>query len=45
MIPTENQTLTFVKEGESWVMTGDAILGLTLENAEWQGFGELDMLL
>ncbi len=43
MIPTENQTLTFVKEGESWVMTGDAILGLTLENAEWQGFGELDM--
>ena len=43
MVPVENQTLTFVKEDDSWVMTGTAILGLTLEDAKWQGFGELDM--
>lgn len=43
MVPVKNQTLTFVKEGESWKMTGSAILGLTFEDAVWQGFGELDM--
>ncbi len=41
-----DQTLTFAKEGESWVMEEEALLGLTLNDLDeyvWSGFGERDM--
>lgn len=41
--PVEDQTLVFELDGKSWVMKGDAILGLTLDDKIWQGFGELNM--